>query len=125
MKKYLKLLICIFAVTCLFGCGAQKYTLEEYIDDNKAAVEALSNSIYDAELIARDGSVVYKYTYKTTYKSEQVELMKKSLDAGIKEQEDVFKAAYEEVKKLIPSTKSVIVEYYNGDNTLISSTEFK
>lgn len=143
MKKFTKAFICLFTVACLFGCGAKEVEenknvngnndvkdvggdeLQKFVDENKAAVESLSGDLFKVELLARDNSIVYKYTYKQTYESDVLENMKKALETSIKNQEETFKAVLSQAQTLIPSVKSVFVEYYNGDGALISSTEFK
>lgn len=150
MKKEFKLFICLILSLALIGCGKEatnnskntKSTnnsvinnkekeksnlseLEEFVEKNKASIESLSNDIIDATIIARNDSLVYFYTYKTTYDKNALGSMKTALEKSINGQADVFNSALKSIKLVAPDTKSVIVEYYNGDGTLITSIEFK
>lgn len=146
MKKGIRLFLCVMAIFMLVGCGDAKNNdqskdnttttttttttekadgLEKFVEDNKSAVEKLSNSMFDATIIARDNNLVYVYTYKETYDNEVLGSMKEPLEESLKKQKEAFNSALESVRLVAPDTKAVIVEYYNGNKTLITSVEFK
>lgn len=143
MKKYLKVFICLLLTFALIGCGksakdknntnvngetnenTKVNLLEKFVEENKSSVETFSNEILDATLVARDNSLVYVYTYKTKYESSVLPTMKKALETSINEQADTFNAVLNSIKAITPDAKSVIIEYYNADGTLIASIEFK
>lgn len=150
MKKYFKLLICALIVVTLTGCGssnnsatdtkgssnsvtttttkktpATKSKLEDFVNQSREGVKNVSNSLFDADLIARDNSVVYVYTYKKVYDKSVLPTMKDSLETSINSQSSVFEAVLDYARDAEPTTKSVIVEYYNGDGSLIAKIEFE
>lgn len=125
MKKFLKVFVCLIAVITLAGCGSNENKLQEYIEENRSTIEAFSNSTIKAELLARNNSLVYKYTYTSTYAEAQVKSIKETLDKSLSSLSSTYKLALDECKKIAPDTKSVILEYYNGDNKLITSKEYK
>ncbi len=146
MKKFIKLFVCVIAVFALAGCGLSKDNannndnttntdstvkeektnqLEKFVEENKEAVENLSNSVLDATLVAKDNSLVYVYTYKTTYDASVLGTMKESLETSINNQASTFNSVLDSVRTIAPDTKAVIIEYYNGDGNLITSIEFK
>ena len=51
--------------------------------------------------------------------------MKEALETSINNEISTFENVLSSVKDVAPETKSVIIEYYNGDNTLITSIEVK
>lgn len=148
MKKYLKILICALVVVTLTGCGSSNNSdadtkgssssvtkktttqvteskLETFVNESRADVQKLSNSLFEADLIARDNSVVYVYTYKKAYDKSVLPTMKDSLETSINSQSSVFDSVLKYARLAEPTTKSVIVEYYNGDGSLIAKIEFE
>lgn len=134
MKKIAKLFICLLSVSFLAGCGVSKFDdvksssndqLQKFVEQNKSSIAALSTDMMTAELVARDNLLVYKYTYTETYSSEMLETMKKYFDASFEEQGDTFKKSLNQIRTEIPTLEALVVEYYNGDNTLIYSMDFK
>lgn len=140
MKNWVKLFLCFMITFLLVGCSLSKEnvdktnngssksktnTLEKFVENNKEAVENFSNDVLDATLIARDDSLVYAYTYKNTFDESVLGTMKNSLESSINNQSEVFEADLKTARAFAPNTKSLIIEYYNGDGTLITSIEFK
>lgn len=138
MKKYFRVFMCLAIVFLLVGCGTtsngsngqnnlntSEQKIQEFVEENKSSVESLSNSLLDVKFVARGKSVVYEYYYKTTYSAEQTSIMKTSIDKSINNSSSAFTNLLSELKTVVPDTESVIVEYYNGDNTLITAIEFK
>lgn len=149
MKKILKVVICLMVFISFTGCGlsnknsegnnndtnksekpaVNKKTSEEkiseFVDQYRESVETFSNSIFDATLLARGKSIVYSYTYKTTYDKEDLETMKVALEKGIESSKNVFTDLLTTVRTVASDAESVIIEYYNGDKTLITSIEYK
>ena len=143
MKKALKLIICIALMFTVAGCGLAKNVssnvaekeqvaektseekIKEFVEENREGVEEISNSTFDITLIAREKSIVYSYTYKQTFTDQQVAAIKTELEKSINSQASVFTNLLTSVREIVPDAKSVIVEYYNGNNTLITSIEFK
>lgn len=123
MKKIFKAIVCLLVVVTLTGCGS-KMTLEQFAAENQAKIESKS-SLYKSELVARDNSLVVKTTYTKTYTEAQIETMKKSISNSNTQNSSMYYGLLNEVRKDLPKTKSVIIEFYNGDGTLISSREFK
>lgn len=145
MKKVMSVFLCVMAVFMLVGCNDTKSNdktqdntttttttttekadaLEKFVEENKSAVEKLSNSMFDATLIAKDGSLIYVYTYKETYDDEVIDSMKDALEESLNKQKETFNSTLKSVRLVAPDTKSVIIEYYNGNKKLITSVEFK
>ena len=145
MKKFLKLGFCLMLVIVLAGCSfnfnkkdetttnnnetvtkkESSDKIAEFVDQYKASIETFSNSTITATLLARGKSIVYSYTYVDTYTEEQTTAMKPALETAIDESKNVFTDLLTELRKIDPEAESVIVEYYNGDNTLITSIEYK
>lgn len=150
MNKLFKISACLMICVALTGCGSsnkndngvdssnknEKPTtnkvektseekIAEFVDQYKESVETSSNSIFDATLIARGKSIVYSYTYKTVYTSEQTEAMKPTLEKGIDSNKNVFTDLLTTLKTVAPDAEAVVIEFYNGDNSLITSIEYK
>lgn len=152
MKRFLKLTLCLVMLVVLAGCdskskdtdtktkeektpvqettkkeetkkGSSK-ALEELVESQREKIEGLSNSMLDVKFFARDNSIVYSYTYKNTYPSEQVSAMKEKLESTIKASSSVYTNLLASAKKMAPETKSVIIEYINGDGNLIAEIVF-
>lgn len=143
MKRSLKIIITLSLIILLTGCGffeskevnndpnenivkkTSEEKLGEFVDSYKESVEALSNDIFDARFIARGKSVVYAYTYKTVYNQTQIETMKPTLEKSIKDNSSVFTNLLSQLREIVPETEAVIVDYYNGDNSLITEIDFR
>ena len=147
MKKTLKIIMCSIILLSLCGCSlfnkdtnntenstiinndenttnTTSYTLEDFVEENRSSIMAFENELLTSDLVARDKSLVYIFKYKTTYSSSDLPAMKNSLDTSIANQRDTYMSVLNSLRTILPDTKSVIIEYYNGDNTLISKTEF-
>lgn len=128
MKKYLKIALCALVLFMAVGCGKatveENDALVEFVETNRSSVTTLSNDMLTADLLARDGSLVYSFKYTETFPEANVELMKKSLDESLKNNEKTYTDVLDSIRLVAPKTKSVIVEYLNGDGTLISSKEY-
>ncbi len=99
--------------------------LVDFVKLTRARVQAISNDTAKVDLISRNNSLVYVYTYNKTYTSSEVLVMKEALETSINNEISTFENVLSSVKDVAPETKSVIIEYYNGDNTLITSIEVK
>ena len=99
--------------------------LVDFVKLTRARVQAISNDTAKVDLISRNNSLVYVYIYNKTYTSSEVLVMKEALETSINNEISTFENVLSSVKDVAPETKSVIIEYYNGDNTLITSIEVK
>ena len=99
--------------------------LVDFVKLTRSNVQAISNDTAKVDLISRNNSLVYVYTYNKTYASSEVQVMKETLETSINNEISTFENVLSSVKAVAPETKSVIIEYYNGDNTLITSIEVK
>lgn len=140
MKKIINGLVCLSLMFLLAGCGSktntvndeqpevkqeETLTIQSFVDSMKESVENFSNDTLTATLEAREDSVVYVYKYKQTFDKSLLSTMKESLETAIKKQPEAFENLLKTLKTQIPTAKSVIVEYYNGDGTLIASITFE
>lgn len=100
--------------------------LENLIKAQDATLDATRESYKDVmtiDLEARGNSVVYKYTYIVD--TGDTDVLKVSLDSGIKQQEETFKNSLTLMRAGVPEIESMIVEYYDMNKKLIASYEFK
>lgn len=143
MKNSIKVLFCLLLCIVLTGCNnssdvnktskeevkvvekTDEEKLQEFVVDMRDNVKEVSNDTLTADIEARGKSIVYVYTYTTTYSKSQVSTMKPAIEKSIKESEKTFTDLLDVLRKEIPSTESVILEYINGDGTLVTSIEIK
>ncbi len=142
MKKLLALALALTLTLSLAACttddaGAQddvdtssvsdaadssSQELEDFVAQVNAELEGQSTEEMAVEVIARDGSLVYVYTYGMDI--GDVSEAKPALDDGLAANAATFEMVYESLLAVDPEAKSVIVEYYTMNNELITSQEF-
>lgn len=109
------------------GASTSFENIDEYIEANKETFDTLKNSLKDSgmnlDIIARDNSLVYTYTFDKDL--GDVATVKSSLDKGLESQKSTFENVCKSLKAAIPSVESVIVEYYDKNGDLITSGEYK
>lgn len=142
MKKILKLLLCLTFIIVMTSCGKDNFDdrdivpdnqnnvinvktpeekLQEYIEKNKASVISKSNEQYSVDLVLEGRSIVYVYKYRQVFSNEQINSMKSLFDNNIANEKNVFKRLLSTVRLTIPETESIIIKYYDGNDTFITS----
>lgn len=150
MKKFRFLLILFLVMTLFTGCGNKVKSsvtdndnvvndviiesednsyggissLEEYVDMVRPSIQDMSNSTVTMDLELRDKSFVYVCTYVDTYPESSFAGMAEAIDNVLSSNSSVYSNLLAEMKKIDSNSKSVIVEYFNGDGALIFSKEF-
>ena len=110
---------------------AVKYaSVQEFLDENKEEIDGvIAAMIEDAggtgelDITARGNSMVYRFQY--TIDISGIVNAKFILDDGLENRASDFEHIYTELKKVVPSAESVIVEVYDMKGRLITSREFK
>ncbi len=101
-------------------------TMDEFIAEVQAQLEpqlaALEEAGTPIEVLARDDSLVYAYTF--TSDIGEIAVAKDTIDADLESNKATFDEIYAELVNAVPSAKSVIVEYYTMNNELITSREY-
>ncbi len=119
-------LILVIAVAFSFASCGDK-TLEKYVNDHKETKQEIESVGKGTGLSVKIEGNVVKYTYKydTTYKKDQMDLLKKSLEKAMEGSKESFGNV---IKQLEEETKiegiSIVVEYLNSDDSKIFSYEF-
>ena len=121
------LVMCALMCAALAACGGKAASVQDYLDKNKAALDAMiaeaeSDGSVDLDIIARDNSMVYIFKYK--FDTSSVTDIKDRLDALMEDEASEFKDGYAELKKVVSSAESIIVEYYDMNDTLITSAVY-
>ena len=109
------------------GASSETYdSLDEYLDLYKDEILA-STEIegLDVDILARNNSLVYKYSYEQEFTDEQVEAMRDILLESLESLESVYAYVLEDIQKYVPSAESVFLEYYTKEGELIASREYK
>lgn len=124
----------VLVATILVGCGGTE-TLESFVNSNAELKEDFdnigktsSNSMGDMVLAVKENTLTYTYTYKQTFDSASLELMKTELDKQL-QSSSVVSQFQSVAKQLESETKidgiKVQVVYQNGDKTEISQATFE
>lgn len=128
-KKWIASLACL--VLCLAfvaGCSSNR-TVADFIKANEKTFDAAKQSAESqgmkVDIIARGNSLVYTYQFEQEMTKEQRDTLGKTLDQAIETQKDTFLSILKSLQAVVPSAESVIVEYLDANNNVISSTEFK
>lgn len=109
----------------LTGCGASN--LEEYVNSNNEAKQALESMKTDAlNVEVKENTIIYTYTYEQTFDSSVVEALSGSIESTLDESSSSFTSmadTLEKESKIEEVTVKVI--YLNGDGSEIFSKEYK
>ncbi len=125
-SKVLAVVLMIALAFTFASCG--KKTLETYVNDNDEVKQEIENvgKGTGLDLTIKDNTVTYTYKYDVTYKDDQVKVMKESLKTAIQNSESTFQSIISQLEKETEIDGiSVVVEYINGDDSVIYSQEFK
>lgn len=125
-SKVLAIVLMIALAFTFASCG--KKTLETYVNDNDKVKQEIENvgKGTGLDLTIKDNTVTYTYKYDVTYKDDQVKVMKESLKTAIKSSESTFQSIISQLEKETEIDGiSVVIEYINGDDSVIYSQEFK
>ena len=146
MKKILLCLISvIIACSLLTSCGKKKendeeqmqmsesvvktLSIKEWLDKESENIEKLKESMegtdLELELVSREKSLVYQYRFTKVSKDDVDVELKEQLEFDMEEQKDSMKKVLEMLKKEVADIESVIYEYYDNENNLITSCEIK
>ena len=109
------------------GASSETYdSLDEYLDLYKDEILAsVEIEGLDVDILARNNSLVYKYSYEQEFTDEQVEAMRDILLESLGSLESVYAYVLEDIQKYVPSAESVFVEFYTKEGELIVSREYK
>ena len=103
-------------------------SVQAFIDGNQetfdAFKESLAGSGLSMEILARGNSLVYSYQYTDT-SIQDTEEMKTALESSMESQKETFNTVLSSVQLAVPSTESVIVEYFDSEGDIIATFEFK
>lgn len=103
--------------------------LKEFVDTcNKqlaSQLDSYKSQGLDVKITERNGSLVYSFAYIKQFDKDQIPTLKDQLEAGTAKADSVYQNMLTQLKKEVPSSKSVIIEYLNADNTVIFSKEYK
>lgn len=99
--------------------------LNDFVNSIRNDVQKLSNDTISADIVLRDNSLVYVYKYTNTYPEESLDIMKASFEKSLDSYNSTYTNLLTQLKQIDKNAKSVILEYYNGDGTLIYSKEFE
>ena len=142
MKKIIAYMISVMVIFLLItSCGKneeQIQTLEnagsyssvaEWIEKESENIEGLKESMAGTDLelniVDKDKSLVYQYRFIKVSGEDAVLRIKQQLEADIEMQKDSMNAVLVMLRKEVPNADSVIFEYYDKDNNLITSCEIK
>ena len=137
MKKAIAFLLCMVFCLSFAACGRQtptansnsgnNQTLENYIEASEEQLEQLSGAFEDSGLemsiSVRGNSLVYSYKY--TIDVGDAETIKTAMETMMETVAPTFENVLSGIKKEVPSTESLIVEYFDKDGKEIYSKEFK
>ena len=98
--------------------------IKDYVDLVRPSIQEMSNSTLTMNLELRGKSFVYVCTYIDTYPESSFGVMAEAIDNVLSSNSSIYSNLLAEMKKIDSNSKSVIVEYYNGDGSLIFSKEF-
>ena len=141
MKRIFAILLAILMIISLAACGessdktdststasstgAKKYaTLQDYMDDpvNMKGIDSVKESGQDVlEInIKADGStMLYEYTYKTTFSADDLPSMKQSIEEAMASNDSTFTTLATNLQSQIDEKVNVRVVYRNGDGEII------
>ena len=142
MKKIIAYMISVMVIFLLItSCGKneeQIQTLEnagsyssvaEWIEKESENIKGLKESMTGTDLelnvVGRGKSLVYQYRFTKVAGGDVTIWMKEQLNRDIEEQKESMNAVLVMLRKEVPDAESVIFEYYDKDNNLITSCEIK
>ena len=102
-------------------------TVDEYIEKEKASLDALSSSYTSlglkTNIYAKGNSLVYSYQYTTDIGSN--DFLKESLNSTLESLSSTYDSLLSMMKIQVPNAESIIVEYLDIDGNVIASKEYK
>ena len=122
------LIMCALMCVALAACGGKSASVQDYLDKNKTALDAAisaaeQDGTMELDIVARDNSMVYTFKFTSDLGMSNDDA-KAALDAGMEQQASTFESTYDELKKVVPSAESIIVEYLDMNGEVITSKEF-
>ena len=131
------MVICLLITSCrkneeqiqtLENAGSYS-SVAEWIEKESENIEGLKESMTGTDLelnvVGRGKSLVYQYRFTKVAGGDVTIWMKEQLNRDIEEQKESMNAVLVMLRKEVPDAESVIFEYYDKDNNLITSCEIK
>ena len=144
MKKILScVIVAMIMCSLLTSCGKDKKeeqnqaeetvakisSVAEWIEKESDNIDSLKESMDGTDIkldvVDKKNSLVYQYTFTKISEEDADGGLKEQLDIDIEEQKDAMETVLEMLKKEVPDAESVIFEYYDNDENLITSCEIK
>ena len=127
MKKVISIFLTLLLTCLLCACG--EMTMEQYVEDNKAVFETIcesqSNDDCTVEILGKDNSLVLKAVMQMEIEDNLLDAVVDTLKLSTEENKDVYIEMLENAREEVPSAESIIIEYYDINEKLIYSEEFK
>lgn len=127
MKKIIAILLSILLTFSLAGCGGM--SMEEYVEENKSIFDTIceqqSNETCEIEILGKDNSLIFKATMKIEIDESVKDAVVASLQTSTEQNKEVYTNMLENARKEVSDAESIIVEYYDKNDNLLYSKEFK
>ena len=127
MKKViaavLALVLCLSLAACNSGPSMEEY-MQEHQTEYKAMAQSMSTNGVTMEFSARDDSLVLSARLDMAVDESVRVAAATVMEVSLEDSKQDYLSILDAVREAVPSAKSIIVEFYDSEDTLIISKEF-
>lgn len=130
MKRVIAAVLALVLCVSMSACSLLKrdMTMDEYMQKNQLLYNTIAESMSDDDVImtfsARGDSLVLSAKMDMAIDEAVKEAVATAMDASLEEGRQDYLDMLEDVQEDVSTAKSVIVEFYDSEDTLIISKEF-
>ena len=130
MKRVIAALMALVLCLSMTACGLLKkdMTMDEYMQKNQTLYNTIADTMSDEnvtmEFSARGDSLVLSAKMDMAIDETVKEVVAAAMDASLEEGKQDYLDMLEDVREDVSAAKSIIVEFYDSEDTLIISKEF-
>ena len=119
----LALVLCLSLAACNSGPSMEEY-MQEHQTEYKTMAQSMSTNGVTMEFSARDDSLVLSARLDMAVDESVRVAAAAVMEVSLEDNKQNYLSILDAVREAVPSAKSIIVEFYDSEDTLIISKEF-